>query len=201
MYKITALLQIADLPKSSYYYHVSQFSVPGEYESAKLFIGQIYHEHKGRYGYRRITAELHDRGIHLNHKTVRRLMKALGLVCRVRTKRYNSYKGDIGSIASDRLERDFEAEQPNQKWVTDVTEFHLFGQKLYLSPILGLHSRDIVSYTVSDRPVLSMVADMLLKAFECILNETNLILHSDQASAFFARSRAGNINTGNINTS
>jgi len=70
MYKIIALLQVADLPKSSYYYYVTQFSTPDKYESAKISIQRIYHEHKGRYGYRRITAELYDRGIHLNHKTV-----------------------------------------------------------------------------------------------------------------------------------
>ena len=78
------------------------------------------------------------------------------------------------------LGRDFEADRPNQKWVTDVTEFSLFGQKLYLSPILDLHSRDIVSYAISDRPALSMVIEMLDKAFDRVPDGTNLILHSDQ---------------------
>ena len=107
-------------------------------------------------------------------------MKELGLVCRVRMKKYHSYKGEVGRIAPNLMERNFEAEKPNQKWVTDVTEFSLFGQKLYLSPILDLCSRDIVSYTISDRPVLSMVTDMLDKAFEKLPTETSLILHSDQ---------------------
>ena len=106
-------------------------------------------------------------------------MKELGLVCRVRMKKYHSYKGEVGRIAPNLMERNFEAEKPNQKWVTDVTEFSLFGQKLYLSPILDLCSRDIVSYTISDRPVLSMVTDMLDKAFEKLPTETSLILHSD----------------------
>ena len=97
----------------------------------------------------------------LNHKTVQRLMKELGLVCRVRMKKYRSYKGEVGKIAPNLLNRDFRAEKPNQKWVTDVTEFSLFGEKLYLSPILDLHSSDLVSYTISDRPVLSMVTTML----------------------------------------
>lgn len=107
-------------------------------------------------------------------------MKELGLVCRVRMKKYRSYKGEVGKIAPNLLNRDFHAEKPNQKWVTDVTEFSLFGKKLYLSPILDLHSSDLVSYTISDRPVLSMVTTMLDKAFEKIPNGTNLILHSDQ---------------------
>ena len=150
-----------------------------KYESEKQEITAIYHENKGRYGYRRITAELRNRKFSLNHKTVQRLMKELGLVCRVRMKKYRSYKGD-GKIAPNLLNRDFHADKPNQKWVTDVTEFSLFGGKLYLSPILDLHSSDLISYTISDRSVLRMVTTMLDKAFENIPDGTNLILHSDQ---------------------
>lgn len=107
-------------------------------------------------------------------------MKQLGIICRVRMKKYRSYKGEVGKIAPNLLERDFAAAKPNEKWVTDVTEFSLFGQKLYLSPLLDLYSRDIVSYTISDRPVLSMVTSMLEKAFKRLPDGTNLILHSDQ---------------------
>ena len=135
---------------------------------------------KGRYGYRRITAVLHNCGFSVNHKTVQRLMKELGLVCRDRMKKYRSYKGEVGRIAPNLLNRDFRANKPNQKWVTDVTEFSLFGEKLYLSPILDLHSSDLVSYTISERPVLSMVTTMLDKAFARIPDGTNLILYSDQ---------------------
>ena len=149
-------------------------------KSVKEEITAIYHENKGRYGYRRITVQLRSRNIPLNHKTVQRLMKELGLICHVRIKKYRSYKGEVGKIAPNLLNRDFHAEKPNQKWVTDVTEFSLLGKKLYLSPILDLCSRDLVSYTISDRPVLSMVTDMLDKAFEKIPDGTNLILHSDQ---------------------
>ena len=151
-----------------------------KYEVAKTEMAAIYHENKGRYGYRRITTALHNRGIHLNHKTVQRLMKQLGLVCRVRIKKYRSYKGEVGKIAPNLLNRDFCAEKPNQKWVTDVTEFSLFGQKLYLSPILDLHNGYLVSYTISERPLLSMVTTMLDKAFETIPDGIGLILHSDQ---------------------
>ena len=151
-----------------------------KYKAVKAEITAIYHENRGRYGYRRITTELHKRNFLLNHKTVQRLMKELGLVCRVRMKKYRSYKGEVGKIASNLLNRNFHAEKPNQKWVTDVTEFSLFGEKLYLSPILDLHSSDLVSYTISDRPVLSMVTTMLDEAFAKIPAGTNLILHSDQ---------------------
>lgn len=107
-------------------------------------------------------------------------MKQLGLFCRVRMKKYNSYRGEAGKIAPNLLKRDFEADRPNQKWVTDITEFSLFGQKLYLSPILDLHSRDIVSYTISKHPYFALVTDMLEQAFQKIPDGTNLILHSDQ---------------------
>ena len=151
-----------------------------KYKSVKEEITAIYHENRGRYGYRRITAELRKRNFSLNYKTVQRLMKELGLVCRVRMKKYRSYRGEVGKVAPNLLNRDFYADRPNQKWVTDVTEFSLFGEKLYLSPILDLCSSDLVSYTTSDRPVLRMVTTMLDEAFTKIPDDTNLILHSDQ---------------------
>ena len=151
-----------------------------KYEDAKAEIIAIYHENKGRYGYRRITMELRNRRISLNHKTVQRLMKELGLVCRVRMKKYRSYKGEVGKIAPNLLKRDFSTKAPNEKWVTDVTEFALFGEKIYLSPILDLHSSDLVSYVISDRPVLSMVTSMLDAAARQLPLGAAPILHSDQ---------------------
>ena len=179
-YPLAMLLEIAQLPRATFYYHLKQRKNPDKYASAKEEITAIYHENKGRYGYRRITTELRKRNILLNHKTVQRLMKEMGIVCRVRIKKYRSYKGEVGKIAPNLLGRNFQADRPNQKWVTDVTEFHLFGEKLYLSPILDLHSRDIVSYVISERPVLSMVTTMLEKAFAKLSNSEILLLHSDQ---------------------
>ena len=154
-YPLLLLLEIAQLPRATFYYYLKRMQRADKYAGAKEEIAAIYHENKGRYGYRRITMVLHSRGFLLNHKTVQRLMKELGLVCRVRIKKYRSYKGEIG-------------------------EFSLFGQKLYLSPILDLHNGYLVSYTISDRPVLSMVTTMLDKAFETIPDGAGLILHSDQ---------------------
>lgn len=179
-YKLDMLLGIAQLPRSTFYYHSKQQSKEDKYAHAKAEIAAIYHENKGRYGYRRVTDELHNRGIMLNHKTVQRLMKELGLICRVRMKKYCSYKGEKGTTADNELNREFRAEKPNQKWVTDVTEFRLFGQKLYLSPILDLYSGDIVTYTLSGSPNLLMVTTMLKQAFEKIPDNTKLLLHSDQ---------------------
>ena len=179
-FKVSLLIDVAGIPRSTYYYYEKHRMDEDKYKEIKEEIANIFAENKGRYGYRRITDELHNRKYVINHKTVQRLMNEIGLVCKVRMKKYRSYKGEIGKIAPNLLERDFSTTHPNQKWVTDVTEFSLFGQKLYLSPILDLYSGDIVSYTICDRPALSMVTDMLKLAFEKISDDTNLILHSDQ---------------------
>lgn len=179
-FKVSLLIDVAGIPRSTYYYYVKHRTDEDKYKEVKEEISNIFAENKGRYGYRRITKELRNRNYVINHKTVQRLMKELGLVCRVRMKKYRSYKGEVGKIAPNLLERDFSTTKPDEKWVTDVTEFSLFGQKLYLSPILDLHSGDIVSYTIYDRPVLNMVTEMLKQAFETIPDGTNLILHSDQ---------------------
>lgn len=168
------------MPRSTYYYYVRQMKRPDKYAVIKNEIRAVYDENQGRYGYRRITMELHNRGYQINHKTVQRLMKALGLKCMVRIKKYRSYKGQVGKIAPNIIQRNFKAEKPNQKWTTDITEFSLFGTKLYLSPILDMYNGEIISYSISEHPVLAQVMDMLDKAFLKIPDGTNLIFHSDQ---------------------
>jgi len=107
-------------------------------------------------------------------------MKLLGLKSLVRLKKYRSYKGEIGKIAPNILNRDFHADKPHQKWVTDVTEFSMLGEKLYLSPILDLYNGEIVSYQIEKRPVFQLVTDMLEKAFDKLEANDRPILHSDQ---------------------
>ena len=167
--------------RSTYYYWLKILKKEDKYKEIKEKIKSIFVENKGLYGYRRITDELHNRGIKINHKTVQRLMKILGLKSIVRPKRrYSSYKGEIGKIADNLLKRNFKAEKPNQKWATDVTEFKVCDEKLYFSPIIDLFNGEIVSYNLSKRPTFAQVMDMLKKAFAKIPDNTNLILHSDQ---------------------
>lgn len=123
---------------------------------------------------------MRNRGYKLNHKTIQKLMKELNLKSMIRVKKYRSYRGEVGRIAPNILKRNFTANRPNQKWVTDVTEFSLFGEKLYLSPILDLFNGEIVSYEVSKRPVFNMISSMLSKSTENIILKNKLILHSDQ---------------------
>ena len=180
-HKIGLLIDVAGIPRSTYYYYSKQFNdpKPDKYAVIKELIRKIYDDNKGCYGYRRITKEL--RKTHrINHKTVQRLMRKMGIFCRVRMKKYNSFRGEVGRIAPNLLERNFKADKPYQKWVTDVTEFALFGVKLYLSPIIDLFNGEVVSYNLSYHPNLNQVTDMLNKAFAKIPDNTNLILHSDQ---------------------
>ena len=152
-----------------------------KYRIEKEEITAIYHENQGRYGYRRITLEIRNRGYIINHKTVSRLMNILGLKCRVRIRKYRSYKGYIGKVALNLINKNFHANAPNQKWTTDITEFSLFSRKLYLYPILDMYNGEIISYNISERPHLKQVMDMLNKALDKIADGTNLIFHSDLA--------------------
>jgi transposase InsO family protein len=153
---------------------------PDKYEKVKEAIQEIYHEHKGRYGHRNIRKELKKRNISLDPKTVLKLMNQIGLKCQVRMRKYKSYRGNVGKVAPNILNRNFQADKPNQKWVTDVTEFSLFGQKIYLSPILDLFNSEVITYTVKLRPTFDLVNDMLEQALEVLNPEDELILHSDQ---------------------
>lgn len=168
------------MARSTYYYLIKQLNRPDKYAEVKELIRQIFEEHQGRYGYRRITMELHNRGLKINHKTVQRLMKNMGLKSLVRMKKYRSYRGQVGKVAPNLLERDFTASKPNEKWVTDVTEFHLHGEKLYLSPILDLYNGEIIAYNIEKRPVYPLVSKMLDKAFERLSKGDTPLLHSDQ---------------------
>lgn len=174
------MLAFADVPRSTFYYCVKQFDKPDLDADLKLLIQSIYEEHQGRYGYRRIRDELLNRGEQVNHKKVQRIMKELGLKSVVRMKKYRSHKGTVGKIAPNVLNRNFQAEKPNEKWVTDITEFKLFGEKLYLSPVLDLFNGEIITYTVGSRPTYSLVSEMLNKAFKRLSEEDELLLHSDQ---------------------
>ncbi|MEH7013872.1 IS3 family transposase [Neobacillus niacini] len=179
-YKVAELIKIAGIPKSTYYYWTKCMDRPDKYAKVKEAIQEIQHEHRGRYGHRKIQKELERRGMQLDPKTVLKLMNEIGLKCQVRMKKYKSYRGNVGEVAPNVLNRDFQADKPNQKWVTDVTEFSLFGQKIYLSPILDLYNSEIISYTIKFRPTFDLVTDMLGQALEVLDPEVELILHSDQ---------------------
>lgn len=168
------------MARSVYYYWREASSKADPYQDAKEHITQIFNAHQGRYGYRRVLLELRNQQQYLNHKTVQKLMGQLGLKSTVRPKRYRSYKGAIGKVAPNLLERNFGASKPNQKWVTDVTEFNIRGEKVYLSPILDLYNGEIISYEIADRPQISTVMQMLQSAFKQLGPKDKPMIHSDQ---------------------
>lgn len=168
------------MARSSFYYHQRSLKKEDKYQVIKKEIYHLYHKHKGRYGYRRIALALKKSGYRINHKTVSRLMIELGLKSRIRVKKYSSYKGEQGKIAPNVLDRKFKASRINQKWVTDITEFKVAGKKLFLSPILDLYSREIVSYELSESANLTQVKQMVQKAVRKLPEPTKLLLHSDQ---------------------
>jgi putative transposase len=162
-YPLDGLLKVAGLARSTFYYQQIALQAADKHAALKATIQAIYTRHRGRYGYRRITAAVRQLGSVVNHKTVQRLMGELGLKSLVRPKKYRSYKGEVGRVAANLLRRRFEADRPNQKWVTDVTEFNVAGEKLYLSPVLDLYNGEIVAFETARRPEFTMVSAMLKK--------------------------------------
>lgn len=181
-FRLDLLLEVARLPRSTYYYQLKQLDGHDKDKEIKGEIQEIYYEHKGNYGYRRITLELRNRGFVVNHKKVQRLMKILGLSAQIRRKRkYSSYQGEVGKKADNLIQRQFEASKPMEKCYTDVTEFAIPNstQKLYLSPVLDGFNSEIIAYNLSTSPNLEQVKAMLDQAFTEEHYE-NTILHSDQ---------------------
>ena len=181
-FRLDLLLEAARLPRSTYYYQLKQLDKLDKDKDLKAEIQSIFTEHRGNYGYRRMTLELRNRGYVVNHKRVQRLMKVLGLSARIRRKRkYSSYQGEIGKKTDNLIQRQFEASKPMEKCYTDVTEFAIpaSSQKLYLSPVLDGFNSEIIAYNLSTSPNLEQVEAMLNQAFSED-HYTNTILHSDQ---------------------
>jgi len=181
-FPLDILLNIIKLARSTYYYQLKQLDKSDKNHDIKDEIQAIFTEHKGNYGYRRMTLELRNRGYIVNHKKVQRLMRVLGLSARIRRKRkYSSYQGEIGKKADNLIQRQFEASKPMEKCYTDVTEFAIpaSSQKLYLSPVLDGFNSEIIAYNLSRSPNLAQVKTMLEQAFSEEYYE-NTILHSDQ---------------------
>ncbi|MGP9643000.1 IS3 family transposase [Halomonas sp. AOP30-A1-24] len=177
---LNRLLRAAQMARSTFYYQVKRLAAGDRYAGVKQRIQGLYDHHKGRYGYRRITLALRKGGETINHKTVQKLMQQLGLKSLVRQKKYRAYQGGTGYSAPNTLKRRFQAERPNQRWVTDITEFKVNDQKLYLSPVMDLYNGEIIAFQTGPRPVFDLVKGMLKKAFNRLTPEDRVVLHSDQ---------------------
>ncbi|MFZ6649783.1 IS3 family transposase [Undibacterium sp. TJN25] len=179
-FPLAGLLKVAELARSTFYYQQKAALVCDKHLGLKRQISAIFARHKGRYGYRRIALQIRQVGQKVNHKTVQRLMSELGLKSLVRPKKYRSYKGNVGQTAPNVLQREFDAQGTHQKWVTDVTEFNVSGEKLYLSPVMDLYNGEIIAFETAKRPVFELVSSMLEKALAKLKPGDKPILHSDQ---------------------
>jgi putative transposase len=169
------------LARSTFFYHQARLQAPDPQEALKTTVTKIFKKNHGRYGHRRIHTELAKQGWTVAKKSVLKLMRVLGLVCKVRRKkRYNSYQGEQGTIAPNLLNRKFGAKAPNEKWVTDVTEFSVGDRKLYLSPVMDLFDRQIISYTIGTSPNLELTNGSLREALATLEDGQKPLVHSDQ---------------------
>ena len=174
-YPISAECQIFPWILAMYAYYKTDLCVE------KQEIKEIFEINKARYGYRRILAVLRQKGYVINHKTVLKLMKSLNLKGKQRkNEKYHSYKGKVGKVAENIINRDFNTTAPFQKWTTDISQFSFSWGKCYLSPILDMHSNEIIAYDLSLSPNMNQIKRMLNKAFDKFSKVDGLIFHSDQ---------------------
>jgi len=180
-YRLDVLLELEGMAKSTFYYNMSVIRKGDPDAALKKRVSEIYHKHKGRYGYRRITLALQAEGLAVNHKKVERIMKELDLKAVVRVVKYHSYKGTVGKIAPNLLERDFKADQPLRKLTTDISQAKIGDTKCYISPVIDMFNGEVLACDISRRPDLAQIRRMLNRLFR--INEKQMegaILHSDQ---------------------
>jgi putative transposase len=183
------LLDVAGLARSTFFYHQAKHDQPDPLADLKAAIGDAFEAAYGRYGHRRIHAVLIKQGWQVAKKTVLKLMRALGLICKVRRRRsYSSFQGEVGAIADNVLNRDFTATAPNQKWVTDVTEFRVGDRKVYLSPVIDLFDRYVVAHSWSLSPNLGLTNTSLSLAVATLPPGQHPLVHSDQGFQYQHRS-------------
>jgi len=180
-YKLNELLPILLLSKSSYCYQVQCIKREDKYKNLRDKIKELFVANKEIYGYRRIRCLLKRDGITVSEKVVRRIMNDEQLIVKTAKKRkYNSYKGEISPDVENVLNRDFSASQPNQKWLTDITEFHIPAGKVYLSPIIDCFDGMVVSWKIGISPNAKLVNTMLEEAINTLSYSEHPTVHSDR---------------------
>ncbi|HDL7647738.1 TPA: IS3 family transposase, partial [Yersinia enterocolitica] len=184
-YQLTELLLVLELARSSFFYHRTALRSGDKYATVRIAITEIFNSNYRCYGYRRLNAMLRHKGQRLSEKVVRRLMVEEQLVVsRNRRRRYSSYCGEIGPAPDNLLARDFNAEQPNQKWLTDITEFQLPSGKVCLSPVIDCFDGKVVSWSLGTRPDAELANTMLDGAISTLTAGERPIIHSDRGGHY-----------------
>lgn len=175
------LLAAAGLPRSTFFHRQAALKAPDRHAELRARIHEVFAEARGRHGHRRVHAVLVRDGRQVARKTVLKLMREPNLACKVRSRRrYSSYKGQVDKVAENKLRREFDTAAPNTKWVTDVTEFKVTDRKVYLSPVMDLFDRSIVSYSVSESPTVAFTNQSLSGAIGTLAPGEAPMVHSDQ---------------------
>ena len=184
-YKLHELLDIFHMSKSSYCYQQAALAAPDKYNEVRKKIRSVFDDSSSRYGYRRIHSSLKTEDITISEKVIRRIMQEDKLIVpNVKRRKYNSYKGEITPAVPNVIERDFHAEQPNTKWLTDITEFHIPAGKIYLSPIIDCFDGLPVSWTIGISPDADLVNTMLDNAIGILNENEHPIVHSDRGAHY-----------------
>ena len=185
-YTVTELLCEVGLPRSSYFYHRARLGAADKYASVREAMTNIFERNYRCYGYRRLHASLSDQCVNVSEKVVRRLMKQERLVAATsKRRRYGSYMGEISPAPDNVLNRDFSAGAPNEKWLTDITEFQIPAGKVYLSPMIDCFDCMVVSWSIGTRPNAELVNTMLDAAIDKVAaSGERPVVHSDRGGHY-----------------
>ena len=181
IYPLNSLLEVINMPKSSYFYQRGAKGKGDKYSELRTEVRAVFNENNSRYGYRRVHAVMRSGGQRISEKVIRRIMQEESLIVpRKQKRKYSSYMGEISPAVENIVARDFHAEKPNAKWLTDLTEFHIPAGKVYLSPIIDCFDGLAVSWTIGTSPNAELVNDMLDGAISVLHDDEKPIVHSDR---------------------
>ena len=184
-YRLKVLLKAINMEKSSYCYQSNTMKKTDKYSELRANVRRIFNESYCNYGYRRIHAEVKKSGVIVSEKVIIRIMDEEGLqIRRAKSKKYSSYAGEISPEVENIINRDFHAETPNMKWLTDITEFIIPAGKVYLSPIIDCFDGLAVAWTIGTSPNAELVNTMLDTAILILDDDEHPIVHSDRGSHY-----------------
>ena len=185
-YTLAELLRAIGMPRSSYFYHRARLDVADKHAEVRRVMTDIFERNYRCYGYRRMQASLTKQSMNISEKVIRRLMKQQSLVpIARRRRRYGSYMGEISPAPDNLLNRDFSASTPNEKWLTDITEFQIPAGKVYLSPMIDCFDGMVVSWSIGTRPDAELVNTMLDAAIETVTASNDRpLVHSDRGGHY-----------------
>lgn len=185
MYPLKTLLETFSMSKSSYFYQVEAMVAPDKYEELRGRVTTLFNKNEGKYGYRPIHALLKKEDTVVSEKVVRSIMVAEHLkVRRKKTKKYTSYAGEVTLAPDNIIARDFHAGGPNEKWLTDITEFAIPAGKVYLSPLIDCFDGMAVSWTIGTSPNAEMANSMLEGAISTLSENEKPLVHSDRGGHY-----------------